>query len=115
MTDQNDTLACILVAVILDDDLQELYKGLCRVSFPTGDREVGPSASGVVDCQTGGQVNKTAQQRVKLSDRSSKPMEENEQRQRRGVLGELLGFSMLAVEDSDPGIFEAAGAVRLKV
>jgi hypothetical protein len=115
MSDKYNTLASLLVSVLLNNGLIKLYQSFRGVCLPCGRCKLWAASSRVVDGEAWGQVDQTVEQRLELGDGAAEAGDAYKQWKRRRDARELIGLGVLAKEDADFRILEATGFKGLEL
>lgn len=113
MADQNHSLFGHRVTVVLNDRFEKFDDGVGGVGSPVAGLKLGGAASWKVDGQTRSDGCEARQQGVELRDRATQPVDKDQQRDRGGRGGKVVGVLMSPIEDAKLGVCGLGGRVRL--
>jgi hypothetical protein len=83
MADQDHPLACCHLSVVFDDCFEKLDQCIGRIGLPVLGLKIGETTAREVHGETRGYRSEAGEQSMKLGDRSSKAMNEDQERDRR--------------------------------
>lgn len=104
MTNEDDLLVDVLLAVSVNGAVQKFGKCQCGVCFVVLWFEIGSATAWKVDCETRCDVDEGGQESRELRRRATQTMHEHQERE---ILRQLVRLGVLKVERADPRIHMA--------
>lgn len=113
MSNEDDLLAFFMVSVHFNDGCEELDESIGSVGFPGSRIEGRKAASGQINGKAGSKVGETGKDGIELGGRAPKPVDEYQERDRRGLLWEFALLWMRSMKGPYGGVCEAGARDRV--